>query len=156
MSHSRPLWPDRNTHFFSFKYIMDDQKQMTPIYFFFKFFFGRHRRSMRAVIELFEIYRINYLMKKIYIFNTNFIISRALFGVVQPKRKKLKLFFFILRWNGHIRCRKICFQRFFAIFVFLNCFYLNLLYQFFLSEFFFINWSKIIIPSYEYGLFSWD
>ena len=45
---------------------------------------GRNRREIRAVIDSFETYTINSLMKK-KIFETNFIISRALFWVAQPK-----------------------------------------------------------------------
>ena len=45
---------------------------------------GRNHREIRAVIDHFEPYTINYLMKK-KIFETNFIMSRALFWVAQPK-----------------------------------------------------------------------
>ena len=45
---------------------------------------GRNRREIRAVIDSFETYTINSLMKK-KIFETNFIMSRALFWVAQPK-----------------------------------------------------------------------
>ena len=45
---------------------------------------GRNRREIRALIDSFETYTINSLMKK-KIFETNFIMSRALFWVAQPK-----------------------------------------------------------------------
>ena len=81
----------------------DDLQQFPD---FFENFFGSHgrnRREIRAVIDSFETYTINSLMKK-NIFETNFIVSRALFRVAQPKQTKLKWFFFRLRCNGNIPC----------------------------------------------------
>ena len=59
---------------------MDDHQKMT--YNNFQIFFsgsnGRNRREIGAIIDSFETYTINSLMKK-KIFETNFIMSRALF-----------------------------------------------------------------------------
>ena len=44
---------------------------------------------MKAVIDSFEIYTINFLMKKKKKIETNFIVSRALFWIAQPKQKKI-------------------------------------------------------------------
>ena len=66
-------WPQKN-----------DLQQFSD---FFENFSGsndRNRREIRAVIDSFETYTINSLMKK-KIFETNFIMSRALFWVAQPK-----------------------------------------------------------------------
>ena len=67
---------------------MDDHKKMTQQFSdFFENFFGnngRNRRKIQPVMDSFETYTINSLMKK-KIFETNFIMSRALFWVAQPK-----------------------------------------------------------------------
>ena len=68
---------------------MDDHKKMTYNNFqIFKKNFsasnGRNRREIRAVIDSFETYTINSLMKK-KIFETYFIMSRAVFWVAQPE-----------------------------------------------------------------------
>ena len=52
---------------------------------------SRNRREIRAVIDTFEIYTINSLMKKNC--ESNFIVFRALFCVAQPKQKKSNVLF---------------------------------------------------------------
>ena len=89
--------------------------------------------KIRAVIDSFETYTINSLMKK-KIFETNSIMSRALFWVAQPKRKKIKWFFSRLRWNGNIPCAQILFQFFSNLFQ--NFFLLNFFSKFYLFIFF--------------------
>ena len=51
---------------------------------------GRNHRGIRAIIDSFEIYTINSLMKKK--FEINFIVSRALFWVAQAKQTRLEVF----------------------------------------------------------------
>ena len=67
---------------------MDDHKKLlTRIFRFFENFSGsngRNRREIRAVIDSFETYTMNSLMRK-KIFETSSIMSRALFSVAQPK-----------------------------------------------------------------------
>ena len=74
--------------YFLFKYVMDDHKKMTHEFSdFFENFSGsngRNRHEIRAVIDSFETYTINSLMKKKF-FETNSVMSRALFWVAQPK-----------------------------------------------------------------------
>ena len=66
-------WPQKN-----------DLQQFSDFFKNFSGSNGRNGREIRAVIDFFETYTINYLMKK-KIFETNFIMSRALFWVVQRK-----------------------------------------------------------------------
>ena len=84
---STRLWPSLFFFFFFFffiqVYVIDEHKKNDLQEFsdFFEYFSGsngRNRREIRAVIDSFETYTINSLMKK-KIFATNSIISRALF-----------------------------------------------------------------------------
>ena len=70
------VWPQKN-----------DLHQFADFFENFSGSNGRNRRELRAIIDSFEIYTINYLMK-ITIFKTNFMMSRTLFWVAQPKQKK--------------------------------------------------------------------
>ena len=77
------------------------KKWLKPMFTFFGQFLWQqwsYRRGMKAVIDSFEIYTINFLMKKKTKIETNFIVSRALFWIAQPKQKKI--FFSRLRWKG--------------------------------------------------------
>ena len=42
--------------------------------------------ALRPVIDSFEMYTINYFIKKKI--GTNFIMSKALFGIARPKKKQ--------------------------------------------------------------------
>ena len=62
----------------------NDLQQFSDFFENFSGSTGRNRREIWAVIDSFETYTMNSLMKK-KIFKTNFIMSRALFWVAQPK-----------------------------------------------------------------------
>ena len=141
MRHSRPFRPGCDLHYFFFFFIQvcygwPQKNYLQQLSDFFENFTGsngRNRREIRAVIDSFEIYTINSLMKK-KIFETNFIISRALFWVAQSKWRKLKWFFSRLRCNGKIPCPLILFQSFFPTYS-SKCF------------------SKILLPYWENYVF---
>ena len=59
--------------------------------------------ALKAVIDSFEIYTINSLKK---IFESNFITSKALFGVTQPKQNK-KYYYIITGSSGPLES---CFE----------------------------------------------
>ena len=75
-----------------FKYVINGHKKMTHTNF--QIFLEISSAVMikmidlalRALIDFFEIDTINYLIKKN--FDTNFIMSKALFGVAKPKQNK--------------------------------------------------------------------
>ena len=117
---------------------MDDHKKKHEFSDFFENFSGsngRNRREIQAVIDSFETYTTNSLMKN-KTFETNFIMSRALFWVAPPKQKKLKWFFSRFRCNGNIPCAQILFQSFFPTF---QIFFINI----FLSKFFALSLKKL-------------
>ena len=98
MRHSRPFRPGCDPHyffffFFSFKYVMYDHKKwLTTIFRFFENFSGsngRNRREIRAVIDSFETYTINSLIKKKIFFHhiQSFILGST------TKIKKIKMIF---------------------------------------------------------------
>ena len=62
----------------------NDLQQFSDFFEHFSGSNGRNRREIQAVIDSFETYTINSLMKKT-VFETNFIMSKALFWVAQPK-----------------------------------------------------------------------
>ena len=90
----------------------NDLQQFSDFFETFSGSNGQNRREIRAVIDSFETYTINSLMKK-KVFETNFIMSRALFWVAQPKQKKFEWFFSRFRCNGDIPCAQFLFQSFF-------------------------------------------
>ena len=56
--------------------------------------------ALTAVIDSFEICTINFLIQKN--FETNFIMSKALVGVAQPKQNKKKLLLSLKEELGHV------------------------------------------------------
>ena len=61
---------------------------------------GRNRRRMRTVIDSSEIYSIIFLVKKKI--EINFIMSRALVWVAQPKQKKIIVLPTSLKWQFYL------------------------------------------------------
>ena len=92
MGDSRPFRLGCDPYFFFFFFIQvcygcpqkNDLQQFSDFFENFSGSNGRNRREIRAVIDSFETYTIHFLMKK-KIFETNFIMSRALFWVAQAK-----------------------------------------------------------------------
>ena len=67
---------------------MDGHEKITYFYIFLKIYLTAIVEivvTLRAIINSFEIYTTNPLLKKILV--TNFIMSIALFWIIQPKQK---------------------------------------------------------------------
>ena len=116
---------------------MDGHKKITYTNFqiFLENLFGSNGRNrhgtMRAVVDSFEVYIINSLMKKKKKIETNSIMSRALFRVAQLKQKKIEITFLSnsLKWKNSLRTKffsQFCFQNFYQKY------------------------------AYEYGVFTWN
>ena len=106
-------------------------------------------------MDSFETYTINSLMKK-KIFETNFIMSRALFWVVQPKQKKNNDFssdFVVMEiFLARKFFSKVFFQFFFKIF--LQIFFFNIFFiTFFFHNFFYYIFFQVFFIDFFFTKF---